>query len=143
MSPLQLTTEEKKQLKTIHKYTHNNSMREKRIRVVLLCDKNMSREEIKEILLLDLQTIRRYINEFKQCRMDSIDFKDGRKSRSGNKKDISEEQAEEVKKFVQDNLIEEAKEVQSYIKEKFDISYHINSVINPQYKTRVCMDRKG
>lgn len=49
-------------------------MRENRIRVVLLCDKNMSKTEIKEILLLDLQTIRRYINEFKQYRMDSIDF---------------------------------------------------------------------
>lgn len=129
MSPLKLREEEKKQLKRIHKYTHNNSMRENRIRVVLLCDKNMSKTEIKEILLLDLQTIRRYINDFKQFRMDSIDFEDGRKSKSGNKKEISEEQEEEVKKFVQDNLIEESKEVQNYIKEKFGISYHINSVI--------------
>ena len=129
MNPLKLTEEEKNQLKTIHKYTYNNSMRENRIRVVLLCDKNMSKTEIKEILLLDLQTIRRYINDFKQYRMDSIDFEDGRKSKSGNKKEISPQQEEQVKKFVQDNLIEEAKEVQNYIKEEFDISYHINSVI--------------
>lgn len=129
MSPLQLSKKEKKQLKTIHKYTHNNSMRENRIRVVLLCEKNMSKTEIKEILLLDLQTIRRYINEFKQYRMDSIDFEDGRKSKSGNKKEISPEEEEQVKKFVQDNLVEEAKEVQNYINEKFDISYHINTVI--------------
>ena len=129
MSPLQLSKEEKSQLKTIHKYTHNNSMRESRIKTILLCDKNMSKTEIKETLLLDLQTIRRYINDFKQFRMDSIDFEDGRKSKSGNKKDISPQQEEQVKKFVQDNLVEEAKEVQNYIKEKFDISYHINSVI--------------
>ena len=129
MSPINLTEEETNQLKRIHKYTHNNSMRENRIRVVLLCDKNMTKTEIKEILLLDLQTIRRYINDFKQYRMDSIDFEDGRKSKSGNKKEISPQQEEQVKKFVQDNLIEEAKEVQNYIKEEFDISYHINSVI--------------
>ncbi|MEA2029082.1 MAG: hypothetical protein U9N49_08915 [Campylobacterota bacterium] len=35
---------------------------------------------------------------------------------------LSKEQEEQVKKFVQDNLIKEAKEVQNYIKEKFDIS---------------------
>ena len=104
-------------------------MRENRIKTILLCDKNMSRGEIKEILLLDLQTIRRYINDFKRCGMDSIDFEDGRTSRSGNKKEISPQQEEQVKKFVQDNLIEEAKEVQNYINEKFDVSYHINTVI--------------
>ena len=74
MNKLKLTKEEKKQLKTIHKYTYNNSMRENRIRTVLLYDKEMSKEEIKEILLLDLQTIRRYINNFQLHRMDSIDF---------------------------------------------------------------------
>jgi transposase len=129
MTPLQLSEEEKSQLKTIHKYTHNNSMRENRIKTILLCDKNISREEIKEILLLDLQTIRRYINDFKQYRMDSIDIEDGRKSSSGNKKEISPKEEEQVKQFVQDNLIEESKEVQNYINEKFDISYHINTVI--------------
>jgi|GEM_PF-4870219 len=100
MSPLQLTKEEIKQLKAIHKYTHNNSMRESRIKTILLCDKNMSKKEIKEILLLDLQTIRRYINDFKYFRMDSIDFEDGRKTKSGNKKEISQEQEEKLKKFV-------------------------------------------
>jgi len=54
MSPLNLIEEEKNQLITIHKYTYNNSMRENRIRVILLCDKGMNRVEIKEILLLDL-----------------------------------------------------------------------------------------
>jgi transposase len=109
MSPLNLIEEEKNQLRTIHKYTYNNSMRENRIRVILLCDKGMSRVEIKEILLLDLQTIRRYINDFKQYRMDSIDFGDRRKDKSGNKKEISPEQEEQVKQFIQENLVEESK----------------------------------
>ena len=62
--------------------------------------------------------------------MDSIDFEDGRKSKSGNKKKLTAEQEEQVKRFVQEHLIEEAKEVQGYIKESFSIAYHINSVIN-------------
>lgn len=128
MSPLQLSEEEKQQLKTIHKYTYNNSMRENRIRVVLLYDKNMSKQEIKEILLLDLQTIRRYINDFKQYRMDSIDFEDGRKSKSGNKKEISPEQEEQVKQFVRDSLIDDSKEVQQYIKDNFDIDYKPSTI---------------
>jgi len=129
---LNLTEEEKSQLKTIHKYTYNNSMRENRIRVVLLYDKGMSREEIKEILLLNLQTIRRYINEFKLHRMDSIDFEDGRKTKSGNKKKISE-----------------AKEVQKYIKDEFEIEYKISTVIKLMhdlgfvYKKVVSIPQKG
>jgi transposase len=129
MNQLKLSEEEKKQLKTIHRYTYNNSMRENRIRVVLLYDKEMSREEIKEILLLDLQTIRRYINDFQLHRMDSIDFDDRRKSKSGNKKIISPKEEEEVKKFVKDNLIEESKEVQKYIKDKFNIEYKESTVL--------------
>ena len=50
-------------------------MRENRIRVVLAFDKQMSKEEIEELLFIDLQTIRRYINDFKNYRMDSIDSK--------------------------------------------------------------------
>ena len=129
MSPLNLTEEEKNQLKTIHRYTYNNSMRENRIRVVLLCDKGMSRGEIKEILLLDLQTIRRYINDFKQYRMDSIDFGDRRKDKSGNRKEISPEQEEQVKQFIQDNLVEESKEVQRYIQDEFNIFYKESTIV--------------
>jgi len=128
MSKIELSESEKTQLKRIDKYTYNNSMRENRIRVVLLSEKGMSKEEIKEILLLDLQTIRRYINEFKQYGMDSIDFEDGRKGRSGNKKRITAEEEEQVREFVKTNLIEESKEVQEYIKEKFKIEYKESTI---------------
>ena len=104
-------------------------MRENRIRTVLLYDKEIRREEIKEILLLDLQTIRRYINDFQLYRMDSIDFDDRRKSKSGNKKVISPKEEEQVKKFVEDNLIEESKEVQKYIKDEFGIEYKEATVL--------------
>lgn len=128
MGQLELTQEEKKQLKTIHKYTYNNTMRESRIKTILLYDKEMSKEEIKEILLLDLQTIRRYINDFKLYRMDSIDFEDGRKSKSGNKKTITPQQEEKITKFVQENVIGDSKEIQEYIKKEFGIAYKKNTV---------------
>ncbi len=47
MNQLKLSKKEKKQLKIIHKYTYNNSMRENRIKVVLLYDKGMSKERDK------------------------------------------------------------------------------------------------
>ena len=149
MKILKLETEEKQKLKTIHKYTHNNSMRENRIKTILLCEKEMSRGEIKEILLLDLQTIRRYINDFEKYGMDSIDFDDRRTSKSGNKKKLNSKEEEKVKKFVKDTLIEEAKEVQDYISKEFKIKYHINSVINLlhdlgfSYKKVVTIPQKG
>jgi transposase len=129
MNKIKLTDIEKNELIIIHKYTYNNSMKENRIRVILLCDKNMSKSEIKEILLLDLQTIRKYMNEFIEYGMDSIDFEDGRKARSGNKKTITAEQEEQVKQFVKENLIEESKEVQKYIKEEFDIDYKESTIV--------------
>ena len=88
MGNLNLQEAEKQQLKRIYKNTYNNSMRENRIRVVLSSDNNMSISEIKDVLLTDFQTIKRYIREFQQYRMDSIDFEDGRKTKSGNKSNI-------------------------------------------------------
>ena len=123
MGKLDLTIDEKEQLKKIYKYTYNNSMRENRIRVVLAYNEDMSYEDIKKILLLDLQTIRRYINEFKEYRMDSIDFEDGRKSRSGNNAKLNEQQIMQVKDYLHNNIVSEAKEVQEYIKTTFDINY--------------------
>ncbi|MEA3522909.1 MAG: hypothetical protein U9R50_08025, partial [Campylobacterota bacterium] len=72
MANLYLTSEEMQQLKHIHKYTYNNSMKENRIRVILAYNEDIPKDEIKKLFLLDLKTIRRYINDFIQYRMDSI-----------------------------------------------------------------------
>jgi len=126
MAKLDLTIDEKEQLRKIYKYTYNNSMRENRIRVVLAYNEDMSYEEIKKILLLDLQTIRRYINEFKEYRMDSIDFEDGRRGKSGNTSDLNEKQILQVKNYLHNNIVNEAKEIQKYIETTFDIKYSLS-----------------
>lgn len=128
MKKVELSDQERSQLKKIHKYTYNNSMRENRIKVILLSDKGMNKEEIKDILLLDLQTIRKYINEFVLYRMDSIDFEDGRKTKSGNTKRVTPQQELEIKQYVEDNLIQEAKEIQEYISKKYEIFYQLTTV---------------
>lgn len=149
MSQLNLSNEEKDQLKKIHKYTYNDSMRENRIKVILLYDKDMSKTDIKETLLLDLQTIRRYINDFKNYRMDSIDFEDGRKTGSGNKTDLNDKQIEEVKQYLQDNIVTEAKEIQEYIKDKFNIKYSLSGTtammhrLNFVYKKVIAIPQKA
>jgi len=128
MANLHLTLEEIQELKHIHKYTHNNSMRENRIRVVLAYNKDVPKDEIKKLFLLDLKTIRRYINDFIQYRMDSIDFEDGRKGKSGNTSDINEEQIEQVKEYLRNNIVSDAKEISEYIKINFDVDYSISGI---------------
>ena len=130
MGKLELSNKEIELLKKIHRYTHNDSMRENRIRVVLLYNKEMSKTEIKEILLLDLQTIRRYINDFQLYRMDSIDFEDRRKSRSGNRRGIDQKEEERLSEYIKENTIRDAKEVQQYLKEKLGLEYSLSGVTN-------------
>ncbi len=149
MGKLKLTQDEIEQLKKIHKYTYNNSMRENRIRVVLAYDDEKSKEEIKELFLLDFKTIRCYINDFKQYRMDSIDFEDGRKKKSGNKSDLNEQQINQVKQYLKDNIIAEAIEVQKYIKTEFNVNYSPSGTtallhrLNFVYKKVVAVPQKG
>jgi transposase len=149
MGNLALTKDEINQLKKIHKYTYNNSMRENRIRVVLAYDEEISKEEIKKLFLLDLQTIRRYINDFKQYRMDSIDFEDGRKNKSGNKTDLSKKQIDQVKLYLRENIVTEAKEIQRYCKITFNIKYSLSGVtallhrLNFTYKKVIAVPQKS
>lgn len=149
MGKLNLQEIEKQQLKKIYKNTYNNSMRENRIRVILLFDKNMSITEIKDVLLTDFQTIKRYIREFQQYRMDSINFEDGRKTKSGNKSNISKEQKAKIIKYLETNIVSEAKEIKQYIEESLGLKYSLSGVTNLlhswgySYKKIVAIPQKG
>jgi len=130
MGQLELTKEEIEKLKKIHKYTRNNTLKENRIKVVLAFDSGKSKEEIRDILLLDLKTIRRYINDFKQYGMDSIEFNDKRKD--GNNKDnkrLTNEQLKQVEKYVSSNIINDSKLVKEYIKNNFQIEYSDSAIL--------------
>ena len=131
MGKLNLIETEKQQLKQIHKYTYNNTMRENRIKVILMYDDERSREEIKKTLLIDYQTIRRYINDFKQYGMDSIDFEDGRKNKDSQKyKNLTTAQLEELEKYISDNIISNSQEIIDYIEKKYGYKYSNSGVLN-------------
>ena len=131
MGKLNLTEAEKQQLKQIHKFTYNNSMRENRIRVILLYDNEKTREEIKDTFLIDYQTIRRYINDFKQYGMDSIDFEDGRKNKDSDKyKKLTTAQLKELEEYISNNIINNSAEIQDYIEEKYGVKYSSSGVLN-------------
>jgi len=131
MGQLELTKEEIEKLKKIHKYTRNNTLKENRIKVVLAFDNGKSKEEIRDILLLDLKTIRRYINDFKQYRMDSIEFNDKRKDRNNkDNKKLTNEQLKQVEEYVNSNIINDSKIVKEYIKNNFQIEYSDSAILN-------------
>ena len=109
-------------------------MRENRIKVILLFSDGRTRKEIKEILLLDFKTIRRYICDFIHYGMDSIEFKDNRKDNSGNSMKISEAQKNEIEKYLEENIVTEAKEIQKYILDNFKIKYSLSGTINLLHK---------
>jgi transposase len=149
MGKLQLTVDEIQQLKKIHKYTHNNSMRENRIRVVLAYDDDKSKGEIKELFLLDLQTIRRYINEFIEYRMNSIDFEDKRKTKSGNRSNLNEIQTSQLQEYLRKNIVTEAIEIKKYIETEFNIKYSLSGTtallhqLNFVYKKIIAIPQKS
>jgi transposase len=149
MNKLNLSDTEIIQLKKIHKYTRNNSMKENRIRTVLLYNKDKSFKDIREILLIERTTVKRYIDEFTKYRMKSIDFEDGRKTKSGNKEKLSEDEKAEIIQYLEDNIVSYAQEIQQIIKDKFDITYslsgatHLLHSLEYSYKKVIAIPQKG
>ncbi len=124
MGLLELTEEEINKLKEIHKHTRNNTIKENRIKTVLAYNNGETKEKIRDILLLDLKTIRRYINDFKQHRIKSIeDYYDKREDGNHRTKKLNETELQKLEKFVQDDLISDSKVIQEYIKDEFDVTY--------------------
>ena len=128
MGLLNLTKEEIKKLKNIHKYSRNNTLKQNRIKVILAYDSGKSKEEIRDFLLLDLKSIRRYINDFKAKRMDSIEEEDKRKDGNRQGRRLTKEQLQEIDEYLKENIISDAKEIQILVKKQYDIDYSISAI---------------
>jgi len=128
MELLHLSYDEIKKLKIIHKRARNDTLKQNRIKVILAYNSGHSKEEIRDFLLLDLKTIRRYINDFKARRMASIDDYDHRKDGNHKEKRLNKAQEQEIERHVEDHIISDAKEIQRYIQEHFGINYSLSAI---------------
>lgn len=115
---INLTQEEEKFLKILHKSTKDRRKAD-RIKTILLLNKGFSYTQTAEILLLDDETIktieRRYCEDWKDKFLDDNYVYYSWK--------LNKDQEKEVSKYVEENIIMDSILVITFIKEKFNKNY--------------------
>ena len=108
------------QLKSAHKQTREKRLAD-RIKAVLMVHSGFTYDQIKQALLLDEVTIRRYLRLFQEKGIEGLMeycYKGGKTSLTAN-------QEEELKTFLQDNTQRTAKDVAEHIRKTYHIKFTI------------------
>lgn len=124
MEKLELTEEERRALREQHRRSPRAKAAD-RIKAILLLSQGYTRREVAAILLRDEETIsqwrERYVNR-KSLEEWLLDDYQG----YGGKLNIEQEQA--VEKFVEENLVQDAREVADFMQEQFGIEYQVSGI---------------
>ena len=113
-----LTEEEVRELKAAHKQTREKRYAD-RIKAVLMRHIGFTYEQIKQALLLDEVTVRRYVKQFKE--KGSAGLLEYRYT--GGKSRLSSTQEEAVKQYFKEHTPQTAKEAVVYLQDTYEISY--------------------
>ena len=119
-----LTGEERSELGRLHRQ-QKDSKQADRIKAILLFDSGYSRKEIAEILLRDEGTITDWQNSFLKRGSLNEWLKD---KNSGYHGLLSQEQMAEVDDFVETNLIQDARQLREWIKDRYGIIYTVTGL---------------
>jgi transposase len=119
-----LTLEERVELKKLHRQQKDPKAAD-RIKAILLLDAGYSRKEVAEILLRDEGTITDWQNSFLQSETLSDWLKDQNLGYQGR---LSNEQLRELEAFVESHLIYDARQVRSWIQERYGIDYAVTGI---------------
>jgi transposase len=119
-----LSDEDRVLLKKLHKTEKNKKMAD-RIKATLLFDKGYSQRQISEILLIDEDTVSNWFKRFKISRNISGFLGDDYMAYEGK---LTSGQSEQIKKYINENIITDSKQLIDYIKEQFGIVYSISGV---------------
>lgn len=122
MKYIELTNEEKIELKCLHK--KNLPAREAdKIKAILMIDKGYSCKETAEVLLLDEDTITNWKDKF----LNKKDMDEWLKDNySGYQGRLNKSEKEEVSKFIDENIISSCERVIIFLKEKFGKEYSLS-----------------
>jgi len=115
---INLTIEEEKALKILHKATKDRRKADK-VKTILLLNKDFSYSQISLILLLDDKTIRNIEDKYLEYWKDKF-LDDNYVCYSWK---LTEEQEKEVNKYVEENIIMDSMLVINFINEKFNKNY--------------------
>jgi transposase len=118
-----LTEEQIKELKLVHKQTRDKRLAD-RIKAILMLHLGFTYEQIRQALLLDEVTIRRYVVKFKEqgikglleCRY------------TGGKSRLTLTQEKELKEFFTEQTPQTAMAVVAHIKKTYDVNYSVIGV---------------
>ena len=114
-----LNQKEKEILKKYHKEVGSRKLAD-RIKTILMLNDGYSYSQISEILLIDDTTARKYFEVYAEKGIDELLVMryEGRDSK------LSGIQLYILSKHIEENIIRDAKEIQSYIEEQFNIEYN-------------------
>jgi transposase len=96
-----------------------------RIRVILALDKGYNPPEVASLFLLDESTIKKWRNKFRKRKLFTDWLSTNVRGYSGK---LSKEQEAEISSFVEAETVTDCKEIVSFIKKRYDISYTTNGV---------------
>ncbi len=120
-----LTEIEKQQLKKLHKELRDQKNCD-RIKAIILLSESYSISKVSDILLLDRDTISRWAKKFNNKESLSSWLLDNYKIYSGR---LNLEQEKKIINYVDENIINDSKQVIEYIKIEFSISYSESGIV--------------
>jgi transposase len=112
---MNLSEEEIKSLKSLHKREQNGKARD-RIKAVLLINDGYSYEKVANILLLDDSTIRRHVEEYLNSKKLSANYK-------GSESKLNQQQTMELIEYLKFYTFMNVKPIIEHIKTKYQITY--------------------
>lgn len=122
---INLTEIEKNHLKELHKKLRDQRNCD-RIKAIILLSENYTIIEVAKILLIDRNTITRWVEKYNNRTLFSDWLEDKYKDYSGK---IDSDQEEKVINYVTANIINDSKKVIEYIKSEFNISYSQSGMV--------------
>lgn len=131
MYRIELTNEEIKGLKLLHRQCRKDSRKADRIKAVLLLNDGYTSQEVAKILLLDEDTITTYRKRFLNRQNNEDWIQDYEIYYEGKLDDLQELI---VKKFIRDHYITNSAVVRQFILDRFGIEYKTSGVIELMHR---------
>lgn len=124
MKQLELSEEDKKALRDQHRRSPRAKAAD-RIKAILLLSQGYTRKQVAEILLRDEETIGTWRDGYLNCKNLEEWLQDDYQGYGGK---LKTEQVKAVEAFVEENLIQDARQVADFIQEQYGIEYQVSGI---------------
>lgn len=125
MKLIELTSEERAELIRQHRFQGDDAKAADKIKAILLLDEGYSRQQVAHILLRDEDTITRWRDTYQKRQSLAKWFDEDYLGYAGK---LGQEALQAVSAYVEDSVITSAQQVQSWIEERFQVSYSLSAV---------------